>query len=80
MDRSTLRRLIVVGAIAGSLAAGTPALADSGKPKPVPPNCAPGIGRADPDRPDTAQSPTTGPGNRAHSFGEPPGPGDCTAL
>jgi hypothetical protein len=69
MNHSTLRRLIVVSATAGILASGVaPALADSGRPRPVAPSSPPGLGLADPDRPEQAVTPRTGPGNRDHSF------------
>ena len=40
----------------------------SGKPKPVPPSSAPGLGRTGVDRPDEANTPRTGPTNRDHSL------------
>ncbi len=64
-----MRRSLTVGALAlAILSAGAgPALADSGKPRPVPPGEPRGFSQSGVERPEQAAFPQTGPANRENS-------------
>ncbi len=64
-----MKRGIVVGAVAAIVIGlgATPALADSGKPRPPQPITPPGLVQSEVERPEEAETPRTGSGNKDNS-------------